>query len=122
VARAGYQQLFMATMLLQAETKKAFGAEYARSYIQIMTGFLNDDHDHSDSISSMSVQLFTVPTLVSWLKKVFFFQFLYDSIFYHSCVYCLFVLNVFVALQLNYAVFDVFFASIDHSWIIESLV
>ena len=65
VARSSYQQVFMSTMLMQPGFKKLFAVEYARSYPLLFEGFLADDHDHSDSISSMSVQLFTVPTIVS---------------------------------------------------------
>ena len=65
VARASYQQIFMSTVLMSSDYKKAFAVEYTRCYKPMFEGFLADDHDHSDSISSMSVQLFTVPTLVS---------------------------------------------------------
>ena len=32
-----------------------------------MQDFISDDHDHSHSITSLSVQLFTVPTLAQYL-------------------------------------------------------
>ena len=39
-----------------------------------MKDFINDDHDHSFSVTSLSVQLFTVPSLAHYLiaqKDVF---------------------------------------------------
>lgn len=32
-----------------------------------MSDFITDDHDHSHSVTSLSVQLFTVPTLAQYL-------------------------------------------------------
>ena len=32
-----------------------------------MHDFISDDHDHSHSVTSLSVQLFTVPTLAQYL-------------------------------------------------------
>lgn len=32
-----------------------------------MSDFISDDHDHSHSVTSLSVQLFTVPTLAQYL-------------------------------------------------------
>jgi len=54
----------MGTVLLQAETKRSFAVHYVRCYSHLVTDFLKDDHDYGDSIISMSVQIFTVPTLV----------------------------------------------------------
>lgn len=36
-------------------------------YGQLMHDFIFDDHDHSHSVTSLSVQLFTVPTLAQYL-------------------------------------------------------
>ena len=36
-------------------------------YGAMMRDFINDDHDHSFSVTSLSVQLFTVPTLAHYL-------------------------------------------------------
>ena len=36
-------------------------------YAATMKDFINDDHDHSFSVTSLSVQLFTVPSLAHYL-------------------------------------------------------
>ena len=40
---------------------------FTRHYGQLMHDFISDDHDHSHSVTSLSVQLFTVPTLAQHL-------------------------------------------------------
>lgn len=40
---------------------------FTRHYGQLMYDFIWDDHDHSHSVTSLSVQLFTVPTLAQYL-------------------------------------------------------
>ncbi|XP_076803033.1 E3 ubiquitin-protein ligase UBR2-like [Clavelina lepadiformis] len=67
VARSSSQTLIMSSTLMQLSSKKVFAATYVKLYKQLMDDFLMDDHNHSDSITSMSVQLFTVPTVVSYL-------------------------------------------------------
>ena len=48
-------------------SKKDFATVFTKSYGAIMKDFINDDHDHSFSVTSLSVQLFTVPTLAHYL-------------------------------------------------------
>lgn len=51
-------------MLLDSfDTKRKFAEIFTRSYGQMMKDFLADDHDHSFSVTALSVQLFTVSTL-----------------------------------------------------------
>lgn len=54
-------------MLMEYESKKSLAIVFTSKYGTVMKGFMNDDHDHSFSISSLSVQLFTVPTLAHYL-------------------------------------------------------
>jgi E3 ubiquitin-protein ligase UBR2 len=54
-------------MLLEHASKKEFAAVFTNSYGSILKDFINDDHEHSYSVSSLSVQLFTVPTLAHHL-------------------------------------------------------
>ena len=54
-------------MLLEHVSKKDFATAFTNSYGAIMKDFINDDHDHSYSVTSLSVQLFTVPTLAHYL-------------------------------------------------------
>ena len=50
-------------MLLEHVSKRDFANCFTNSYGAIMKDFISDDHEHSYSVTSLSVQLFTVPTL-----------------------------------------------------------
>ncbi|XP_078484358.1 E3 ubiquitin-protein ligase UBR2-like [Ciona intestinalis] len=67
VARNAYHQLVMSTCLLFNDQKRIFAVAYVKAYPQLISQYLLDDHEHSESITSISVQLFTVPTLVHYL-------------------------------------------------------
>ena len=62
-ARAQIHHLLISGLLKENDSKREFAMAFTRNYGQILKDFITDDHDHSFSISSMSVQLFTVPTL-----------------------------------------------------------
>ncbi|XP_074111177.1 ubr1 ubiquitin ligase [Cotesia typhae] len=66
-ARTAWHRLFISGMLMEYESKKALAIIFTKNYGDVLKGFIRDDHDHSFSISSMSVQLFTVPTLAHLL-------------------------------------------------------
>ncbi|XP_076273647.1 ubr1 ubiquitin ligase isoform X2 [Rhynchophorus ferrugineus] len=66
-ARTQWHKLLIAGMLLEYENKKTLAKVFTKNYCQIMKDFIRDDHDHSYSISSLSVQLYTVPTLAHHL-------------------------------------------------------
>ncbi|KAJ8971803.1 hypothetical protein NQ317_010778, partial [Molorchus minor] len=66
-ARQQWHHLLIAGMLLEYENKKALAKIFTKNYGQVMKDFIKDDHDHAYSISSLSVQLFTVPTLAHHL-------------------------------------------------------
>lgn len=66
-ARTEWHQLFIAGMLTEYESKKALAIVFTNNYGSVMKDFIKDDHDHAYSIVSLSVQLFTVPTLAHLL-------------------------------------------------------
>ena len=66
-ARNSWHVLFIAGMLTEYESKKSLAIMFTQNYGSVLKDFMRDDHDHSYSIASMSVQLFTVPTLAHHL-------------------------------------------------------
>lgn len=66
-ARLHWHRLFISGMLMEYESKKAFARVFTRKYCTIMKDFIKDDHDHSFSVGSMAVQIYTVPTLAHYL-------------------------------------------------------
>ncbi|KAG5890458.1 hypothetical protein JTB14_031270 [Gonioctena quinquepunctata] len=66
-ARTQWHRLLISGMLLEYENKKALAKIFTKNYGQVMKDFIKDDHDHCYSVSSLSVQLFTVPTLAHHL-------------------------------------------------------
>lgn len=66
-ARTHWHRLLISGMLLEYENKKALAKIFTKNYVSFMQDFIKDDHDHSFSVSSLSVQLFTVPTLAHHL-------------------------------------------------------
>ncbi|KAJ8911051.1 hypothetical protein NQ315_004698 [Exocentrus adspersus] len=66
-ARTQWHRLLISGMLLEYENKKALAKIFTKNYGQVMKDFIKDDHDHTYSISSLYVQLFTVPTLAHYL-------------------------------------------------------
>lgn len=66
-ARTSWHRLLISGMLLEYDNKLAFAEEFSRNYATIVQDFISDDHDHSYSIVSLSVQLFTVPSIAHYL-------------------------------------------------------
>lgn len=62
-ARTHWHRLFISGMLKEYSNKKALAKVFTKHYPSVMKDFIRDDHDHSFSIASLSVQTFTVPTL-----------------------------------------------------------
>ncbi|XP_054719736.1 E3 ubiquitin-protein ligase UBR2-like [Uloborus diversus] len=62
-ARNQWHQLFISGMLMELHCKKAFAKCFTSVYPRLMQDFIADDHEHSISVTSLSVQIFTVPTL-----------------------------------------------------------
>uniref|UniRef100_A0A1B0DIL8 E3 ubiquitin-protein ligase n=1 Tax=Phlebotomus papatasi TaxID=29031 RepID=A0A1B0DIL8_PHLPP len=63
MARTSWHRVLISGMLMEYENKKKFAVVFTKLYASIMQDYIRDDHDHSFSIVSMSVQLFTVPTI-----------------------------------------------------------
>uniref|UniRef100_A0A8C3SZC4 E3 ubiquitin-protein ligase n=1 Tax=Chelydra serpentina TaxID=8475 RepID=A0A8C3SZC4_CHESE len=66
-ARSVYHQLFMSSLLMDLKYKKLFAIRFARNYRQLQRDFMEDDHERAVSVTALSVQLFTVPTLARML-------------------------------------------------------
>ncbi|XP_070180013.1 E3 ubiquitin-protein ligase UBR2-like isoform X1 [Littorina saxatilis] len=67
VARTMSHQLLMSGVLKDPECKKQFAVIFTKHYPQMSEDFISDDHDHDVSVSSLSVQIFTVPSLARML-------------------------------------------------------
>ncbi|XP_028395905.1 E3 ubiquitin-protein ligase UBR2-like [Dendronephthya gigantea] len=68
VARFHNHQLFMNTLLKDSLGKQALAIEFTKNYPGVIDDYYNDDQDHAISAAGMSVQLFTVPSLVQMLS------------------------------------------------------
>ncbi|XP_065213791.1 E3 ubiquitin-protein ligase UBR2 [Planococcus citri] len=66
-ARVHWHRLFISGMLKEYEHKKAFAKLFTKHYGSIMQDYIRDDHDHSFSVASLAVQIFTVPTIAHYL-------------------------------------------------------
>ncbi|XP_078413257.1 E3 ubiquitin-protein ligase UBR2 isoform X1 [Cetorhinus maximus] len=66
-ARNIYHQLFMSSLLMDLKSKKLFAVRFAKNYPQLQRDFMEDDHERVVSVTALSVQLFTVPTLARML-------------------------------------------------------
>ncbi|XP_052749909.1 E3 ubiquitin-protein ligase UBR1 isoform X2 [Galleria mellonella] len=66
-ARSAWHRLLIATTLMDYTTKREMAILFTRNYGSILKDFIRDDHDHTFSISSLSVQLYTTPTLAHHL-------------------------------------------------------
>ncbi|XP_072366231.1 E3 ubiquitin-protein ligase UBR2 isoform X3 [Scyliorhinus torazame] len=62
-ARNIYHQLFMSSLLMDLKSKKLFAVRFAKNYERLQTDYVNDDHDREFSVTDLSVQIFTVPSL-----------------------------------------------------------
>uniref|UniRef100_A0A1A8MWJ8 E3 ubiquitin-protein ligase n=1 Tax=Nothobranchius pienaari TaxID=704102 RepID=A0A1A8MWJ8_9TELE len=66
-ARNTYHQLLMNSLLMDLKYKKIFAIQFAKNYRRLQTDYMEDDHDRLVSVTSLSVQLFTVPTMARML-------------------------------------------------------
>ncbi|XP_055915435.1 E3 ubiquitin-protein ligase UBR1 isoform X1 [Eupeodes corollae] len=85
-ARSCWHRLLISGMLMEYDNKMALAQEFSRHYATIVQDFIRDDHDHSFSIVSLSVQLFTVPSIAHYLIAVegIFHKLLHT--FYHESI------------------------------------
>lgn len=66
-ARKIVHELIFCSMLMETEFKRLFAIEFTKHYKQLQKDFIVDDHERSISITALSVQIFTVPTLARQL-------------------------------------------------------
>uniref|UniRef100_A0AAR2LK17 E3 ubiquitin-protein ligase n=1 Tax=Pygocentrus nattereri TaxID=42514 RepID=A0AAR2LK17_PYGNA len=66
-ARNIYHQLFMSSLLMDLKYKKQFAIQFAKNYERLQSDYVKDDHDREFSITDLSVQIFTVPSLARML-------------------------------------------------------
>ncbi|XP_067467007.1 E3 ubiquitin-protein ligase UBR2 isoform X2 [Thunnus thynnus] len=66
-ARNIYHQLLMNSLLMDLKYKKIFAIQFAKSYERLQNDYVKDDHDREFSITDLSVQIFTVPSLARML-------------------------------------------------------
>ena len=85
-ARTSWHRLLISGMLMEYEHKKSLAIMFTKVYAHLMQEFIRDDHYHSFSIVSLSVQLFTVPTIAHHLiaNDTAFFKLLHT--FYSECI------------------------------------
>ncbi|XP_041866018.1 E3 ubiquitin-protein ligase UBR2 isoform X2 [Melanotaenia boesemani] len=67
-ARNIYHQLLMNSLLMDLKYKKIFAIQFAKNYRRLQTDFMEDNHERVVSVTSLSVQLFTVPTMSDYVK------------------------------------------------------
>lgn len=85
-ARASWHRLLISGMLMEYDNKKQLAVIFTKNFTNIMQDFIRDDHDHSNSVVSLSVQLFTVPTIAHHLiaHESAFFKLMHT--FYSECI------------------------------------
>lgn len=85
-ARSAWHRLLISGMLMEYENKKELAINFTKVYTNIMQDFLRDDHYHSFSVVSLSVQLFTVPTVAHHLMahESAFFKLMHT--YYAECI------------------------------------
>ncbi|CAB1330943.1 unnamed protein product [Coregonus sp. 'balchen'] len=60
-------RLYKGNLLMETEYKRLFAIEFTKHYKQLQKDYILDDHERSISITALSVQIFTVPTLARQL-------------------------------------------------------
>uniref|UniRef100_A0A6I8NA37 E3 ubiquitin-protein ligase n=2 Tax=Ornithorhynchus anatinus TaxID=9258 RepID=A0A6I8NA37_ORNAN len=66
-ARKILHELIFGSFFMEMEYKKIFAMEFVKHYKQLQKEYVSDDHDRSISVTALSVQIFTVPTLARQL-------------------------------------------------------
>uniref|UniRef100_A0AAY4AV77 E3 ubiquitin-protein ligase n=1 Tax=Denticeps clupeoides TaxID=299321 RepID=A0AAY4AV77_9TELE len=66
-ARKVVHELIFCSLLMETEYKRQFAIEFTKHYKQLQKDFISDDHERNISITAISVQIFTVPTLARQL-------------------------------------------------------
>ncbi|TSO25214.1 E3 ubiquitin-protein ligase UBR1 [Bagarius yarrelli] len=66
-ARKVIHELIFSSLLMETEYKRQFAMKFTEHYQQLQEDFIRDDHERNISITALSVQIFTVPTLARQL-------------------------------------------------------
>ncbi|XP_052039314.1 E3 ubiquitin-protein ligase UBR1 isoform X2 [Apodemus sylvaticus] len=66
-ARKILHELIFSSFFMEMEYKKLFAMEFVKYYKQLQKEYIRDDHERSISVTALSVQMFTVPTLARHL-------------------------------------------------------
>ncbi|XP_056332671.1 E3 ubiquitin-protein ligase UBR1 [Danio aesculapii] len=66
-ARKVVHELIFCSLLMDTEYKRQFAMKFTEHYKQLQEDFISDDHQRNISITALSVQIFTVPTLARQL-------------------------------------------------------
>ncbi|EMP39579.1 E3 ubiquitin-protein ligase UBR1 [Chelonia mydas] len=66
-ARKILHELIFSSFFMEMEYKKLFAIEFVKYYKLLQKEYISDDHDRSISVTALSVQIFTVPTLARHL-------------------------------------------------------
>ncbi|KAM9466613.1 E3 ubiquitin-protein ligase UBR1 [Clarias gariepinus] len=66
-ARKVIHELIFCSLLMETEYKRQFAMKFTEHYKQLQEDFIWDDHERNISITALSVQIFTVPTLARQL-------------------------------------------------------
>lgn len=85
VARSLWHKLFINGMLMNTESKKFFAKSFTRLYGQLMSDFINDNHDHTYSIIHLSIQIYSVPSLAHSLIEEDDALYVISKSFYNEC-------------------------------------
>lgn len=85
-ARTAWHRLLIAAMLMEYDNKKELAIMFTKCYLNVMQDFIRDDNYHSYSVVSLSVQLFTVPTIAHHLiaHEQAFFKLMHT--YYSECI------------------------------------
>ncbi|XP_056623407.1 E3 ubiquitin-protein ligase UBR1 isoform X2 [Triplophysa dalaica] len=66
-ARKVIHELIFSSLLMDTEYKRQFAMKFTEHYQQLQEDFISDDHQRNISVTALSVQIFTVPTLARQL-------------------------------------------------------
>ncbi|KAH0620663.1 hypothetical protein JD844_021334 [Phrynosoma platyrhinos] len=66
-ARKILHELIFSSFFMEMEYKKLFAMEFVKHYKALQREYINDDHEKQISVTALSVQIFTVPTLARHL-------------------------------------------------------
>uniref|UniRef100_A0A674J3P7 E3 ubiquitin-protein ligase n=1 Tax=Terrapene triunguis TaxID=2587831 RepID=A0A674J3P7_9SAUR len=66
-ARKILHELIFSSFFMEMEYKKLFAIEFVKYYKTLQKEYISDDHERSISVTALSVQMFTVPTLARHL-------------------------------------------------------